>query len=92
MAGLPRRDLWLLPLIAACTVLGLLAGAEALARVAWPGWRFRPDCRSRVELAEGPRVDYAYNCCGYRSDAEAARWPTFGRARLVDQPRLLGRL
>ena len=82
MSGLPKRDLWLLPLIVALTSLVLLAGAEGLARLAWPerqadaceridatGDHFRPNCRSRVKLAEGPWVEYAYNNCGYRSEA-----------------------
>ena len=86
--GLPRRDLWLLPLIALCTVLVLLVAAEVLARAAWPeqerdscevagsgGMRFQPNCRSRVKVAEGPWVEYRTNRCGYRTDADCGDKP-----------------
>lgn len=81
--GLPRRDIWLLPLVVVCTVLALLIGAEIFARLFWAeqqadaceladgtGVHYRPNCHSRVKLAEGPWVDYATNRCGYRSDAD----------------------
>lgn len=86
--GLPRRDLWLLPLIVACTVLGLLASAEVVARLFWgeqqadscelndgTGEHYRSRCHSRVKLAEGPWVDYATNRCGYRSNADCGPKP-----------------
>lgn len=83
MGGLPRRDLWLLPLIAVLTVLSMLAVAEAAARIVWPeqlvngcrksdpvlGYRNRPDCVSVMKAAEGPWYENRYNECGYRSAA-----------------------
>ncbi len=93
--GLPRRDLWLLPLVVLCTVLVLLVAAETLARAAWPeqerdacevlgsgGMRFQPDCRSRVKVAEGPWVEYRTNRCGYRSEADCGAKPS-GALRVV---------
>ncbi len=82
---LPRRDLVIMPLICAATLLAMVAGAEAAARIAWSDqpkdacevWRgrlgsFRGHCQSRVKLAEGPWVDYVYNACGYRSASPCA--------------------
>jgi len=79
--ALPRRDLWLLPLIALLTVLALSAAAEVAARIGWPeqkdnsckvpdpvlGYRFKPGCVSTMKAAEGPWFTNAYNACGYRS-------------------------
>ncbi|HMA50712.1 MAG TPA: SGNH/GDSL hydrolase family protein [Magnetospirillaceae bacterium] len=79
--GLPKRDLWLLPLISLATLLVLVIVAEAAARIAWPeqktnsctkpdsalGYRFMPDCTSRMKSAEGPWYTNDYNDCGYRS-------------------------
>lgn len=81
MDELPRRDLWLLPLISLLTVVSMLAGAEVLARVGWPeqtsnsckapdnalGFRYRPHCSSTMKSAEGPWYTNTYNECGYRS-------------------------
>jgi hypothetical protein len=77
---LPRRDWILLPVICLLTVLTMLAASEALARMIWPeqvdvclvpssywGYRFRPNCKSRAKVAEGPWVDNQYNECGYRT-------------------------
>ena len=63
-------------------------GTEGLARIAWPerqtdaceridatGDHFRPNCRSRVKLAEGPWVEYAYNRCGFRSASDCGPKP-----------------
>jgi hypothetical protein len=79
--NLPRRDLWLLPLIALSTILALFAVAEAGARIGWPeqkfnsceipdralGYRFKPNCTSVMKAAEGPWFTNSYNGCGYRS-------------------------
>jgi hypothetical protein len=79
--GLPRRDLWLLPLIVVLTVLTLSLAAEVGARIGWPeqkrnscaipdpalGYRFKPNCTSVMKAAEGPWFTNSYNGCGYRS-------------------------
>ena len=81
MGGLPRRDLFLLPLVAVVTVLGLLLGAEALAMQFWQEhtenscriadptlrFRFKPNCSSTMKTSEGPWYRNDYNECGYRS-------------------------
>jgi hypothetical protein len=65
---LPRRDLWLLPLISLMTVIMTLAAAEPCTRLLWPeqptdscalpdpdlGYRMRPNCTSVMKAAEGP--------------------------------------
>lgn len=77
---LPRRDLFLLPLVSLLTIVVLWAGAEIVARAAFeesgreictvkgaiPG-RMKPDCVSTRKAAEGPDVRMAYNDCGYRT-------------------------
>jgi hypothetical protein len=79
--GLPRRDLWLLPLVSLMTVVILLSASEVLARVVWSehledscarhdpvlGTRFAANCHSFVKSAESPRVENTYNSCGFRS-------------------------
>jgi hypothetical protein len=89
MRDLPRQDLWLLPLIAALTVLVLLAGAELVSRWMWPtqlvdacsmpdaalGYRFRAGCSSVMKAAEGPWYTNSYNDCGYRSAASCGALP-----------------
>ena len=87
--GLPRRDLWLLPLVSLMTVVILLGASEVLARVVWSqhledscarhdpvlGIRFAPNCRSFVESAESPRVENSYNACGFRTDGRCGLKP-----------------
>jgi hypothetical protein len=89
MGGLPRRDLWLLPLIAGLTVFVLLMGAELASRWLWPaqlvdacgmpdaalGYRFRAGCSSVMKAAEGPWYTNSYNECGYRSVASCRPLP-----------------
>ena len=89
MGGLPRRDLWLLPLIMLATVLALLIGAELAARVIWPeqlvnacrladsadGVRYRANCSTTMKASEGPWYVASYNNCGYRSDAPCGPLP-----------------
>jgi hypothetical protein len=89
MGGLPRRDLWLLPLISVLTALGLLAGAEVVSRLVWPGqvsnacrmpdpvlgYRYRPNCSAVMKTPEGPWYTSAYNSCGYRSTAPCGPKP-----------------
>ena len=93
---LPRRDLLLLPLLSVMTIVVLLAGSELLARAffrvssketcevadAKIGFRFRPNCTSRIKSAEGPWVVNQYNDCGYRT-REACRPKPAGTARIA---------
>jgi hypothetical protein len=79
--SLPRRDLWLLPLISLLTLAITLGAAEVFARVFWPeqpndtcavpdpnlGYRTKPNCSSVMKAAEGPWYTNQYNECGYRS-------------------------
>ncbi len=88
-AGLPRRDLWLLPLISLVTIIVLLAGSEAVTRVVWPeqafnscrvtdpqiGYRYLANCTSTMKTVEGPWVTNEYNGCGYRSAAPCGPVP-----------------
>ena len=84
---LPKKDYFLLPLVAASTLLAAGLAAEGAARVFWPeqeadsctlpdgtAARFRANCVARVKMAESPWVTYAYNDCGYRT-AESCRRP-----------------
>jgi hypothetical protein len=96
MGELPRRDAWLLPLISIFTVLGMLGGAEVLARIGWPeqiingcqvqdralGFRFQPNCSSTMKAFEGPWYTNNYNACGYRSAAPCEPVPS-GTRRIV---------
>lgn len=89
LGGLPRRDLWLLPLIALLTVLIPVGGAELAARMIWPqqlvnrcrladpevGVRYQPNCAVTMKTSEGPWYVSAYNDCGYRSDASCGPLP-----------------
>ena len=85
---LPRRDYVLLPLTAILTVTLLFLCVEVGARLIWPEqkrdmceiWEaghshMRPNCQTRVKLAEGAWVDYRYNECGYRSGASCGPKP-----------------
>lgn len=85
---LARRDIVLLPLIALVTIVIMGVGAEAIARWVFPedqrdacqvsskdGGEFKPDCTSRVKLAEGPWVENSYNECGYRSASPCGAQP-----------------
>jgi hypothetical protein len=76
-APLPRRDLWLLPLISILTVAVLLCASEVVARYAWPealqctcvgpdGSRDR-NCTAYAKTAEGSSIAYHFNECGYRT-------------------------
>lgn len=90
---LPRRDLWLLPLIAAVTVLVVLAAAETGARMAFAsqevdacqiadpatGISYAPNCTSRMKAAEGPWYDNHYNECGYRTPDSCGPVPAGAR-------------
>src|ERR1700728_1613113 len=68
---LPRRDLVILPLLSILTIALLLVGSEVAARRFFPeslggdpcrvadatiGFKYRPNCTSRVKSAEGPWV------------------------------------
>jgi hypothetical protein len=89
MRDLPRRDLWLLPLIAGLTMFVLLAGAQLVSLWLWPaqlvdacslpdaalGHRFRAGCSSVMKAAEGPWYTNSYNDCGYRSVASCGPLP-----------------
>ena len=81
-AKLPRRDIWLLPLISLLTIAVCLLGVNVIASrlfVSAPegacpvsdakiGWRYRPNCVMTEKNAEGPWVTAYYNACGYRSN------------------------
>jgi hypothetical protein len=96
MGGLPRRDLWLLPLISVLTVFTLVVGVEIASRIIWPqqllntcrlsdpqlGVRYRPNCSTIMKTSEGPWYVSAYNSCGYRSDAPCGPLPD-GRRRIA---------
>jgi hypothetical protein len=78
---LPRRDFVLLPLIFVMTIVTLLVGGEAAARLIYvqaddvdrclysttSGPRHRPFCSSRDKVWDGPWVTQVYNACGYRT-------------------------
>ncbi len=90
---LPRRDIWLLPLISLATLIIMLAGAELVTRVTWPeqavnacripdpmvGYRYRPNCSSTTKAAEGSWSTNDYNECGYRSPAACGAAPAGSR-------------
>ncbi len=95
--ALPRRDFFLLPLVALGTVLVMLGGAEAAARVMFaergeftcgdpktPGApnHQTPNCVTSVKSAEGPEVEYRFNECGFRSTAACGAKPA-GTLRVV---------
>lgn len=96
LGGLPRRDLWLLPLIVLLTVCVPVGGAELASRLVWPqqltnscrltdpdvGVRYRPNCTTRMKTSEGPWYVSAYNDCGYRSDASCGPLPA-GHRRIA---------
>jgi GDSL-like Lipase/Acylhydrolase family len=81
-AKLPRRDLWLLPLLSLLTIAVCLVGAEVIARHLFSaggvageclvtdakiGWRYRSDCSREEKNPEGPWVTQHWNACGYRT-------------------------
>jgi hypothetical protein len=95
---LPRRDLIILPLIAFSTIVFLLLASEVTARFFFAkdnadqcvvpdsriGFRYRPNCTTRLKAAEGPWVENHYNDCGYRSAASCgARPPGTLRVALI---------
>jgi hypothetical protein len=96
LADLPRRDLWLLPLIALLTICVPVGGAELASRLIWPqqltnacrltdtqvGVRYRPNCAATMKTSEGPWYVSAYNDCGYRSDASCGPLPA-GHRRIA---------
>jgi hypothetical protein len=96
LGGLPRRDLWLLPLIALFTLCVPVGGAELAARLIWPqqlenscrltdpavGVRYKPNCTTTMKTSEGPWYVSAYNDCGYRSDSSCGPLPA-GRRRVA---------
>jgi len=93
---LPRRELFLLPLLSLLTVLAMFGVSEILSRLIWPakysdacstddsveGDRFKPNCSVRGKIAEGPWITYRYNECGYRSDNTCGPKPP-GTIRIV---------
>lgn len=96
MGGLPRRDLWLLPLISLATLVAVLLCSEIAARAIWPeqlfnscrqsdpqvGVRYRANCSTTMKTPEGPWYVASYNDCGYRSDAPCATLP-LGERRIA---------
>lgn len=95
-SSLPRRDLFLLPLISLSTILLMIVAAELISRKVWPekmkdecfrvdpqlGNRFTPHCSSMRKIAEGPWVRYEYNECGYRGTVSCGPKPQ-GTLRIV---------
>jgi hypothetical protein len=88
---LPRRDLIVLPLLSILTITLLLFGSEVAARHFFPessggdpcrvadatiGFKYRPNCTSRVKSAEGPWVVNHYNECGYRTTESCGPKPS----------------
>ncbi len=87
--GLPRQDLWLLPLIVFGTIVGMMSIAEITARITMPeqlansckiadpalGFRYRPNCTAEMKAAEGPSYTNTYNECGYRSKSSCGPLP-----------------
>ena len=84
------RDALMLPLIAGCTVLGMMVVAEVGTRIAYPehkenscavhdktiyGYHLKAGCVSRMKTAEGPWYTNHYNACGYRSDSDCGPVP-----------------
>ncbi len=79
--SLPKRDLWLLPLIAFLTLILMAGGSELAARLVWPEHEVTPclhtntsgdvvaipHCVSHVKTAEGPWLTNLYNECGLRA-------------------------
>jgi hypothetical protein len=77
---LPRRDLFLLPLIMVATLLALSVPAELVSRALYPSvkvdscsaadrtsFHAKPNCISHVKIPEGPWATYRYNDCGFRT-------------------------
>ena len=95
-ASTSRRDWHILPLLSFATIMLMFAAAEFTARILWPqvdldscfvndpiaGYRFRPNCTSRMKSAEGAWTTNHYNECGYRTDAPCGPKPP-GALRLV---------
>jgi len=86
---LPKRDLFVLPLLSLLTVAMLFAAAEVTSRALWveqehnscfiddagAGPHRKPNCAVRVKNAEGPWVTYHYNECGYRGSDPCGKKP-----------------
>jgi hypothetical protein len=93
---LPKRDLFVIPLIVFLTLVCLLGASELLAQYFYPtqpldacqipddtmGTRFKPDCTSTTKAPEGPWVTNHYNDCGSRSATSCAAKPE-GTLRIV---------
>ncbi len=93
--GLPRRDLLLLPLVAALTIVLMAVVGEAGCRIMFPasdgiscrvsdpvlGYRNRPNCSDTLKAFEGERVVNDYNDCGYRT-AQSCRPDPAGASRI----------
>jgi hypothetical protein len=86
-------DLVILPLLSILTIAFLLVGSEVAARHFFPesaggdpcrvsdptiGFKYRPNCTSRVKSAEGPWVVNHYNECGYRTEESCGPKPLGG--------------
>lgn len=86
---LPKRDLYLLPLIVLVVALLMVVGTEVAARWWMPeqpndsciadhplfGKFPRKNCTSRTKVAEGDWATYRYNECGYRSETSCGPVP-----------------
>lgn len=86
---LPRRDLFLIPLIVILTSIILLVAGEISARFLFPmqiadscivpdpvlGVSVRANCHSRSKALEGPWVENHYNECASRSETSCTKHP-----------------
>lgn len=93
---LPRRDLWLLPLVSVLTVVLMAAVGELGCRALFPasegtgcrvrdpvlGYRNRPDCSDTLKAFEGEAVVNRYNDCGYRT-AQSCKPDPAGSSRVA---------
>jgi hypothetical protein len=86
---LPRRDLFILPLISLVTISVCLFAAQVTAAHFFAdggpdictiddarlGFRYRPNCTSYLKAPEGPLVTNSYNDCGYRTKQSCGPTP-----------------
>ncbi len=86
---LPRRDLWLLPLVSVMTLVSMCVTAELGARIFYAeqpensckvpdrlvGGRYVPDCTATEKAAEGPWVTEHYNAYGFRASQSWTPFP-----------------
>ncbi len=86
---MPRRDIFLLPLLSLLTVLTMLGAAELVSRAMFTdhdddaclvpdarlGLSYSPNCTSSIKSFESLEVVNHYNECGYRSETSCGPKP-----------------